>query len=390
MVSTHFEIGIVGGGAIGVNLAYFLADRGIDVGLFEADRLGSGSTIRSAGGIRQQFGDERKIRLAMRSREHVDEYAAESDAVEVRENGYLFLAQTESEAAGFKADAERQRDLGLDIELLDPEECARFVPDLVTDDIALGKYCPTDCLVDPGTVIDWLGARAAAMGAHIGENEPVTDVRVADGAVTGIKTSEGTYDCDAVVDAAGVWAPAVAATADVSLPIAPSRIQLVFSEEAHVPADAPFVVDLHERRYIRPADSPGATMFGGTNARDDDSVDPDSYETDYDDAFVDQTADFARRRLGAADLSVTDGWAGLKGLTPDGDPLVGEVDAVDGLYVAAGCNGHGLILAPALGESLARFLDTGSWGEIDLDPYDPDRFEGEGDGADSAGFMDVS
>ncbi|WP_336021949.1 NAD(P)/FAD-dependent oxidoreductase [Halobellus salinisoli] len=388
MGSPHFEVGIVGGGAIGVNLAYFLAERGISVGLFEADRLGGGSTVRSAGGIRQQFGSERKIRLAMKSREHLGEYAAESDSVEIRENGYLFLARTESEATGFETDAERQRDLGLDVELLDPEECERFVPDLVTDDLVLGKYCPTDCLVDPAAVTDWLGDRAAAMGAQISEGEPVTDVRVSDGAVTGIETEQGTYDCDVVVDAAGVWAPTVAATVDVSLPITPSRIQLLFTEEAHVPTDAPFVVDIHERRYFRPADGPGATMFGGANVDDDDTADPDSYDTDYDDAFVDQTVDFARKRLGTTDLSVIDGWAGLKGLTPDGNPLVGEVDGVNGFYVAAGCNGHGLILAPAIGEILAGYLDTGSWGEISLAPYDPDRFDG--DETNAAGFMDVS
>jgi sarcosine oxidase subunit beta len=386
MTDGHFDVGIVGGGAIGTSLAYALADRDVDTALFEADRLGSGSTVRAAGGIRQQFGNDRKTRLAMESRALFDEFAAASDDVEVRENGYLFLAQTEAEAAGFEADAERQRDLGLDVSLLDPEACTRLVPDLVTDDLVLGKYCPTDCLVDPGAVTTWLGECAAAMGARVAEGEAVTDVRVADGAVSGVETTAGSYDCDVVVNAAGVWAPAVAATVGVSLPITPERIQLVFTEGAHVPADAPFVVDVHERRYVRPGDE--GTMFGGANADEEGPADPDDYETAYDDAFVDQTAAFARRRLDDGDLTVTDGWAGLKGLTPDGDPLVGEVDAVDGFYVAAGGNGHGLILAPALGRALARHLDTGSWGEITLDPYDPDRFENGATA--SGGFMDVS
>jgi sarcosine oxidase subunit beta len=386
MTHAQYEVCVVGGGIVGASLTDALADRGVDVALFEADDLGGGSTVRSAGGIRQQFGDDRKIRLAMESRDQFAAYADESDAFDLEERGYLFLAQTEDEAAGFEADAARQQDLGLDVELLDPGDCPRFVPNLRTDDLTRGKYCPTDCVVDPGAVTRWLGERAASTGATVATGEPVTDVHTADGAVAGVETTDGRYDCDVVVNAAGVWAGAVAESVGVSLPITPARIQIVFAGDRHVPANAPFVVDVHERRYVRPA-TDGRTMFGGANVHEEGPADPETYDGAYDGAFVDQTATFARDRLGVADLSVVDGWAGLKGLTPDGDPLVGEVDAVEGFYVAAGWNGHGFMIAPSVSRSLAAYLDTGSWGSVDLSAYDPDR---DVSAAGGAGFMDVS
>ncbi|MFC6723258.1 NAD(P)/FAD-dependent oxidoreductase [Halobium palmae] len=392
MSAKHFEVVVIGGGAIGAGLAHSLADRGVDTALFEADHLGAGSTVRSAGGIRQQFSDDRKTRLAMESRRLFDEYAAAAgDAFDVCETGYMFLAQTDAEADGFREDATHQRALGLDVDLLEPMACADRVPGLKTDDLVLGKYCPTDCVTDPGAVTRWLGERAASMGVRVSEDEPVIDVHTdgAGGDVTAVETPEATYGCDAVVDAAGVWAAHVAATVGVEIPITPARVQLAFTAEEPVPADAPFVVDIHERRYFRPADN-GRTMFGGANVHDEAPVDPTNYDTEYDEAFVEQTVSFARKRLTVGDVSIEDGWAGLKGLTPDGDPLVGEVDAVPGFYLAAGCNGHGFMLAPALGRALARRLDTGEWGDIDLDPYDPDRFDGDDDGTEDAGFMGVS
>jgi sarcosine oxidase subunit beta len=385
------DVAVVGGGAVGVSIAYFLAESGVDVSLFEANRLGDGSTVRSAGGIRQQFGDETRIALAMRSRALFDRFASRTDGSELHETGYLYLAQTADEADGFVRDASTQREMGLPVELVDPDECARHVPGLRTDDLALGKYCSTDCFTDPGAFTRWLGARAASAGATLHEGRPVTAVRVEDGRATGVETEAGTVACRTVVNAAGVWADAVARTADSSLAITPARIQVVVADGEFVPSTAPFVVDVHERRYCRP--TTGGTLVGGSNVGETGTHDPDGYESDYDDAFVDQSASFVAHRFGAdADsFAVVDGWAGLKGLTPDGLPLLGELDAVEGLFVAAGFNGHGFMLAPAVGEALADRLRSGSWGDARFDAYDPDRFaDSDGDGVDEGGFMGIS
>ena len=82
---------MIGGGALGAATAYHLGRLGVrDVVLLERDALASGSTSKSAGGIRAQFGDELNIRIALRS---LDEFESFAEEISFRQHGYLFLLE---------------------------------------------------------------------------------------------------------------------------------------------------------------------------------------------------------------------------------------------------------------------------------------------------------
>lgn len=397
MPGEAYDVVIVGGGAVGICLADALArETEYEVVVVERDRIGSGSTGRAVGGVRQQFGDRLRTALMLDARQRFEEYARTFEDVEFRACGYLFLAQTDAEAAGFERSASMYRDLGLSVEVLDPENIESRYPVLRTDDVTLGRFCPSDGVTDPHTVTARVAARAERAGVTIEESRSVRSITTESAGghqvATGVETDEGRLRGETVVVAAGVWTPGLCEGLGLALPITPTRIQAAVSEETDaLGPDDPFIVDVHERRYLRWEPGP-AVLVGGRNVNEQGPADPDRYDEGIDQEFLVQSAEFLEKRTrGLADRAIVNGWAGLKGVTPDGLPLVGPLEEVEGLYVAAGFNGHGFMLAPSIGECVAAHIESGGWRHAghDLSPFDPDRFSGREDetSATGDGFM---
>ena len=104
------EVVIVGGGAMGASVAWHLRELGItDVVLLERDSLASGSTAKSAGGIRAQFADELNVRIALRS---LDEFER-IEGIDLRQHGYLFLLDSDADVERFQAALALQHSLGV-------------------------------------------------------------------------------------------------------------------------------------------------------------------------------------------------------------------------------------------------------------------------------------
>ena len=163
MTPESAEVVIVGGGVMGTSVAYHLAKRGVtDVVLLERESLASGSTSKSAGGIRAQFADELNIRIALRS-------MAEFQALErvsgigYERNGYLFLLTQEEEVESFRNALALQHALGVPSELVSPEDVKELIPALETSDLLAATYCPIDGHAAPESVV-----QAYAGAAEIG------------------------------------------------------------------------------------------------------------------------------------------------------------------------------------------------------------------------------
>src|SRR4051794_16588821 len=116
-MSERAGVVIVGGGVVGASIAYHLAQRGAtDVVVLERSALGSGSTGRSAGGVRQQFSTELNVRLSMLSVEKLRRFTEDTGwDPSFREVGYLFLLTTQKDWELFQANVAMQRRLGLDV-----------------------------------------------------------------------------------------------------------------------------------------------------------------------------------------------------------------------------------------------------------------------------------
>src|SRR5712691_13461794 len=146
------EVVVVGGGAMGASVAWHLRELGIeDVLLLERDSLASGSTSRSAGGIRAQFSDELNIRIALRSLEEFERM----DGIDFRQHGYLFQLDRDEDVARFQDALALQHRLGVPSRELSVEEALAIVPQLDPEGLLAATYCELDGYASPESVVQW-------------------------------------------------------------------------------------------------------------------------------------------------------------------------------------------------------------------------------------------
>jgi sarcosine oxidase subunit beta len=153
MLPDSAEVVIVGGGAMGTSAAYHLAKKGVtDVVLLERETLASGSTSKSAGGIRAQFADELNVRIALRS---MAEFQAldRVSGIGYKRNGYLFLLTNEVDVDNFRSALAVQQNLGVPSQLISPEDVKSLLPALETSDLLAAAYCPIDGHASPESVV---------------------------------------------------------------------------------------------------------------------------------------------------------------------------------------------------------------------------------------------
>lgn len=375
---------VIGCGIVGASCAYSLAKRGVDVTVCEAGSIGGGSTSRSVGGIRTQFSTPVNAELSLASLP-VWESFDERFGVDIafRQAGYLFLAREAETEAAFRETVEMQRELGVPVELLDPEAAREHCPELHAESFTAATYAPCDGFADPYLALQGYVGAARDAGVEIRTKTPVTDV-VRDGSaasgkgtqlVTGVVADGDLVKADAVINAAGPWAGAVAELAGIDLPITPKRRQVaVVDTEPPMPEDVPLTIDLDTGAHFRP-ERDGAALVGGEFGGADPTQDPNGFDGDAD---LDWTVDAIEHASDVAgyfgpETRLKRGWAGLYAVTPDHHPIVEE--SIPGFVNAAGFSGHGFQHAPATGRIVAELVVDGEASLLDVDPLSSDRFE---------------
>jgi sarcosine oxidase subunit beta len=345
-----------------------------DAVVVERSGLGSGSTGRSAGGVRQQFSTESNCRLSMLSVQKLLSFQADTGwdprFVQV---GYLFLLTRESDWEQFQRNAEMQTSLGLDVEILSPHAAQAMVPPIAVDDVLGATFCGSDGHADPTQVCLGYASAARARGVEIAAGVTVTGIAVENERVAAVDTTAGRIATPLVVNAAGPWAGEIARFAGLEVPIAPYRRQLYYMERIPtIPEHAPMVVDFASSMYFRP-EGPTGLLVGMTDRRE-----PSSFNVETDEAFLEMLIDHAVRRVPALEQGrVIRGWAGLYDVTPDANPVLGPVPNLEGFVMAAGFSGHGFMHAPATGQLVAEIILDGCAHTIDVSGYTLSRFAGE-------------
>ncbi|PSQ16831.1 FAD-dependent oxidoreductase [Halobacteriales archaeon QS_8_69_26] len=372
-------VAVVGGGIVGMATAYFLRQRDVEVVVLERSNVGAGSTERAVGGIREQFSTPVNVGLSQASMEVWDTFEEEFGVdIEHRRIGYMFLAREEGTAEELRETAEMQRDLGVDIEVLDPAG-AREHADVHDGNYRLATYGRRDGIADPHLALQGFSTAAQEAGTEVRTHTAVTDV-VRDGArVAGVETDDGRVDAEYVVNAAGPWAGRVAAMAGLDLPISPQRRQVgVVAPEKPVPEDTPLTFDMDTGVYFLP-DREGDALVGG-HFTDPDERDPDRYPTDYD---IDWAVEALERAADCAEYfgpeaGIRQGWSGLYAVTPDHHPIIEET--LPGFVNAVGFSGHGFMHSPATGQLVTEMIVDGEPRSVDISALGTDRFEGVGAG----------
>lgn len=351
------EVVVVGGGAVGASIAWHLTELGVaDVVLLERDTLGSGSTGKSAGGVRTQFADELNVRIALRSLDELERFPELVGAgIELRQDGYLFLLDDPGDVERFRAAVSLQNRLGVPSRLLEPAGAAELVPQLALDGVLAASYCARDGHASPDAVVGGYARAAAARGVRIRQGAAVSAIEVRGGRVEGVRTAGGRIATGAVVCAAGAWSAKVGALAGVELPVHGEPRRMWFSpRDGGLPRRLPLTIDFSSGFYLH-REGPGL-VFGG---REDE---------------LEQVAAAGLRRLPLlAELPVASTWWGYYDVSPDDNALVGEADEPTRFLYATGFSGHGFQQAPAVGEHVAELL-VGRRPTLDLAPFAADRF----------------
>ncbi len=163
------EIVIIGGGVIGLSVAFHLAERGMtDIVVLERDEIGSGATRYATGGIRQQFASEPDVRLSLESVRFYERFEERVGLPFLfRQMGYLFLSGDDSQFAAMKESAAMQQRLGVPAEILTPEQVASRWPLIVVEGVVGATYCATDGSGAPSDVAYAFARRARDMGAKV-------------------------------------------------------------------------------------------------------------------------------------------------------------------------------------------------------------------------------
>ena len=313
------DVVVVGGGAMGASIAYHLAAAGAGrVVLLERETaLGLGSTGRCAGGFRHQFSSEINVRLSLASIRLIREFSATHGLpLDVHVEGYLFLVRNESAWAGYRAAAAMQRGLGARVEELDAAAVAELMPGVAVEGLVGATLGPDDGLADPSGLTSGYATLARRLGVEIRLGLAATAIRTSpDGsAVAGVSTRDGDIDVPVVVNAAGVWAPSLASTCGVDLPIVPQpRHVVVTSGFPGRPERRTLVIDTATMLYFH---REGAGVLMGMPRLADAVA---TFETAVDDAWIAEellpTAVNVLPALEAAGLARS--WVGLYEMTPD-------------------------------------------------------------------------
>ncbi|MFQ5996849.1 MAG: NAD(P)/FAD-dependent oxidoreductase [Dehalococcoidales bacterium] len=356
------EIIIIGAGVVGASIAYHLAKQGCqDVTVLEKNYVGSGSTEKCAGGIRQQFSTEINIKLSMESVKFFERFEEETGhTADFRQHGYLLLATSERELAAFHQNVAVQRKLGLEVQLISPQEVAELVPGLNVEDILGATFCPTDGYADPYSVVSGFASAAKRLGVGILEETEVTGIELIGDKVKGVLTTRGKFEASVAVNAAGPYAGVVGKMAGLDIPVQPSRRHLFITEplfrhrqhfDGFNRSNLPMVVDFHNGFWFRREGS--CLIFGMRNPDE-----PQGFSTSVDwEYFSDVLAPAASQRLPRLkDIGIMKGQAGLHSDTPDCMAILGEGSTIDGLYLACGFSGHGFMHSPAVGRLIADLI----------------------------------
>ncbi|MXG91144.1 GcvT family protein [Nocardioides flavescens] len=378
-VPDRSEIVIIGGGVVGVSIAYHLARRGrTDVTLVERRSLTHGSTWHAAGLVGQLRSSSNLTQLMRRSVETYRTLEEETGyATGWREVGGVRVASSPERWQELQRVCTQGKSYGFDVHLVSPGEARELFPLLELDGVHGATWTPTDGYVDPSQLTHSFAAGARAAGVRIVQNCRVESIERAGRRVTAVVTDQGRIECDVAVNATGMWGAETARLAGVDVAVNAVEHQYVVTEKTpEVPRDLPTFRDPDARFYLKP--EAGALVIGGweegtracwrTIPRE---LGPELFEPDHD-RFEGLAEGAAHRVPIFGELGIQTWVNGPIPFSPDAEPIMGLTEDLDNLFHCCGFSA-GIAAAGGAGEAMAAWIVDGDPG-LDLWPFDVRRF----------------
>ncbi len=382
------RIVIIGGGVIGTAIAHHLtlANQNAQVTLIEAKDIAAGSSGACDGLV---FMQSKKpgihLSLAMESLKRFQSLQRELPVdIEFKQAGGMVIIESDAEFRAMEKFTQEQQDNGLDVRLLDRSQTLEKEP-FLSADIQGASFSPLDGQVNPINLALGFALAAKRNHARIVTQAEVLDIRTQNNRVAGVKTTQGIFAADMVVNAAGSQAAQISNLVDIPIPIRPRRGQIVVTHAATPVLSCCLI----SAKYIAAKYDPALANKAGEGISME--------QTDNGNLLLGSTREFAGfdkkntiegiekiiKQTAAilpalTQFQVIRTFAGLRPYTPDGLPLLGPVKTLEGFIMAAGHEGDGIALSPITGELMAAMLMEKT-PRIPLDAFSPNRFDNEGE-----------
>ena len=374
---------VLGGGVIGASVAYYLAKVNHEVVLLEKEDLASGASGACTSTIWLQskhIGIHLKIPLE--SVKLYDALAEKLDYdIEYQKNGGMIVIEKNEEMDNYAEFVKKQRAAGLDVELLDIVEARKLQPAL-SEKLAGSTYSSMDRHVDPLRVTFGLARAIKRRGGKIYTNTEVKDIVIEDRRVKSVVTNRGNIKADIVVNATGVDAPIIGNMVNLKIPITPVKGQELVTEPVPPLLRHPMLstgyMALKRPDYFKGFSVRFAGLVAEQTVKGNILLGTAREKGVRDNSTtIEGIKSIAREVIkilpALKDVHVIRTFAGLRPETPDGLPILGTIDGLDGFIMACGHGGDGIALAPITGKLIAELV-TGGKPSISLEELSYSRF----------------
>jgi glycine oxidase len=372
---------VVGGGIIGLSIAWSLVKEGATVTVMESGQVG-GQATGAAAGMLAPLAEAHEpgpfVTLGLESLRRYPTFVAELQEetgidAELIGPGMLRVAMNDEEAYRIGQEWEWQQALGLASDCLSAKE-ARLLEPALSPDVRLAVRSPEERNVEPKRLLRALALACARRGVNIVEGEPVVDFEQ-EGPMVSAAMSPGQHvPCDAVVLAGGAWSELLGRRLDSTLPIYPVRGQIL----SLVCLPPPIRHTIYGvGGYLVPK-ADGRVIVGATE-------DEAGFDTRPSAAGVAQLLAVAPALVpGLRSAAFDSAWAGLRPASADGMPILGRLLEWSNVFAACGHFRNGIMLAPITGEIVAAEILDGKPHEL-TEAFRPERFDALAQEAEEAG-----
>ena len=377
------KIVIVGGGVIGLGIAYHLAELGAkDVLLIERNQLTSGTSWHAAGIVGTLRASMNLTKLSLYASDLFPRLERETgQSSGYRRTGGLWLARTQDRMPELERIAAMGELTDVEARTIGPDDVADRVPMFATGDLAGALWVEADGQASPVDICMAYARGARAGGIRIREHTGCAGIETRNGAVHAVTLTTGEQICcETVVNCAGAWSPVIGAMAGVPVPVqAVEHMYIVTEPMDGLPDPFPVTRDLDAGIYLK--EDAGKLVLGGfeTNAKPWDPCGPDG-----DRPFLEFPEDWEQfepfmeagltRVPALAETGIQHFMNGPESFTPDTKQVMGESPFLKGFFVAAGMNSIGMMSSAGVGKAMAEWLIAG---EPPMDLWDVDiaRFD---------------
>lgn len=357
-----YDVIIIGAGSVGVPTALATANDELKTLVIDSlPSVAQADNKHAIGGIRATHSHKGKIWLCQRSIEIFSTWEERfGDDIWWEQGGYTFLAYNNEHENLLKETVELQKNYSLNIDYVDVEKIKELIPGINEDGLLGATYSPEDGNASPLLSLHSFFRQSKNLGAEYHFNEKVIDILTKNNKITGIKTTKGQYNTKNIINAAGAHARDIGNMVGLDIPVEPESHEAGITEPVKN-FFSPMVVDIRTCSDPKFGDSKNYYFYQNKEGKiffcltpDPNILGTDRKETS---SFLPQISKRMIQLLPRLrNIKVRRTWRGLYPMTPDGNPIVGKINEIEGYINAVGMCGQGFMLGPGLGELLSRLL----------------------------------